>query len=192
MVNAEAYGLELPDELKDAYPEGALDSIVKAANDSAHLGHTEMMKAVVAQFATMEVEGRAAQTQAAEADHAAQLAENAKILESDPNFAGANKTGALQTAANALNSALNGLGVDPNSEEAAEVARSPLMVRILHNLGSRMTQDTTQLGAAPVDLRSGQDQAIDIMTNPTNPEYALYQSGDERVGKKVLALQGIK
>ena len=190
VVNSQAYGIELPKELQEIYKPESIDQILKVANENAHLGHVEMMKAVFSEFGQMEMKGIADHTAATEAEKAAKLQEDAKMLEADPSFAGDKKQAALQTSANALNAALDSLGVDPKSEEALEVARSPLMVRILHHFGSKTSQDGVNLGPSNADLRSNEEIANDIMENPNNPEHALYKSGDERVGKKVLRLMG--
>ena len=192
ITNAEAYGIELPDGLKEVYQPESLDRIVKVANENAHFGHVAMLKAVINEFSTMEMQGMADLQKASEEAQAAKLEANAKLLEEDKNFSGSNKNAALQTSANALNAALDALGVDPSSDEAREVARSPLMIRILHHYGSKTSQDGMNLGALSADLRSGEEQANDIMTNPANPEYKLYHEGDERIGKKVLALMGAR
>lgn len=188
VANAESYGIELPEALKEVYKPESINEIVKVANESAHLGHTGMLKAVIAKFSEMEVAGMQEMESATAEQQAQVLAERAKQLEQNPNFTGDRKAAALQTSANALNAALGALGVDANSEEAKEVARSPLMVQILHHYGSKTGQDSTNLGNASTDLRSGEEQANDIISNPNNPDYEAYHAGNETVGKRVLAL----
>ena len=192
VANAESYGLTLPDELKDIYGDDALNEIAKVANESSHLGHREMMQAIVAKFTEMEVVGMSKAAEASEQAHAAKLAESVKMLEADPSFQGQNRGAALETSSNALNAALSALGVDADSPEAREVASSPLMVRILHHFGSKTSQDSTQLPGATADLRSGEEQANDIISNPNNPDHQRYHDGDDEVGKKVLRLMGAK
>lgn len=188
VANVESYGIQLPDELKDAVSPDSLNEIVKVANETAHLGHVEMLKSVVSKFGELEMANLAANAQETEQEANAKLEQAAQILNSDPAFQGDKRTGALQTAANALNSALGSLGVDPNSAEAQDIARNSMMVRILHHFGTKMSQDTTNLGAPNSDLRSGEEQANDIITNPNNPDYKRYHEGDETVAKKVLGL----
>ena len=46
------------------------------------------------------------------------------------------------------------------------------------------------LGNANSDLRSQQDIAMDIMTNPAHPEHQAYLDGNPTVSKKVLSYMG--
>lgn len=190
VANAQQYGIELPPELQDVYEEGSIDRVIKAANENAHLGHAEMMKAMISEFTAMEVEGLKAKSEATEAEQKAKLEAAAKMLESDPNFAGERKTAALQTTANGFNAALSALGEDPDSDSARELARNPLAVRIIHHFASKTGQDTTDMGSSISDLRSKEEQADDIINNSSNPEYAAYHAGDTIVQQKVLKLMG--
>lgn len=192
IANAESYGIEIPGEMKDIIPAEGLNEIVKVANESAHLGHTAMLKAVVSKFGEIETAARAESDKATAEERQEKLAESAKMLESDPNFQGDRKTAALQTAANGLNSALEALGETSDSEAAQDLARNPLAVRILHHFASKMGQDATNLGAPISDLRSGEEQADDIINNPSNPLYKAYHEGDKHAQQKVLTLMGTK
>ncbi len=189
-ANLEAYGITIPENLKDHYSDESLNRVVKAANDVSHLGHSAVLQAVFSEFTAVEMEGLQAQSAQSEIAQQAQLQASQEMLDKDPNFQGDKRAGSLQTTANALNAALGALGVESNSPEAKELARNPLMVRILHHYGSKTSQDSINLGHSNTDLRSGQEQADDIITNPNNPEYDSYHSGDARVGKKVLGLMG--
>ena len=189
-ANSEAYGITLPEELTDAYSPEALNEIVKVANDSSHLGHVEMIQAVVSKFGELEISGRGQAAEETATEQAAQLAENSKSLEADPNFSGDRRTAALQTTANGLNASLDALGEDQNSEAAKDIARNPLMLRVIHHFASKTTQDATNLGSTVSDLRSPEEQANDIIGNPNNPLYKSYHEGDVIAGKKVLSLMG--
>lgn len=190
VANAESYGVELPEELKEAYSLDSLNEVVKAANESAHLGHSAMIKAVIGKFGEIEVAGRGQAALETAEQQATKLAENAKALEADPNFAGERRTAALQTTANGLNASLAALGESQDSVEAKDIARNPLMLRVIHHFASKTTQDSTNLGSSVSDLRSSEEQANDIIENPANALYDAYHDGDKIVGKKVLALMG--
>jgi len=192
VVNLESYGVQLSDEMKEIVPEETLGEILKVANESAHLGHTPMVNAMVSKYAeiTEGIERQLAE-QTVEEQKAA-LEASKQTLHSDPNFQGDKMTAAIQTATNGLNSSLEALGEDPNSDAAKEVARNPLMVRILHYFASKMGQDSTNLGNPVADLRSGEEQADDIINNPANPLHKPYHDGDVFAQKKVLSLMGAK
>lgn len=95
----------------------------------------------------------------------------------------------IQTAENVHKSLLPSLGVSTDSEEAKDLAKNPLYVRLLHEVSRYMRGDSKAV-ATPSggDVLGGKERAQDIINNPKNPLYQSYWDGDENTQKMVKQL----
>lgn len=183
-ATAEAYGLTVPDEMKDVLPVATLDRIAAKAN-ALHVP-ADALREIFAEYVETEKEAMARFNNEREQDMAARL----ERLRKTPEFAGDKEQAARETATNATMHLANKLGVDANDPELLELSRSPLFMRMMHRVAETFSQDNTGGMRGMADLRSNEEKATDIMTNPANPKYALYQSGDPATQKEVLRLMG--
>lgn len=182
--NAEAYGIEVPEEISQYLPKESLDRIAQKAHES----HTppQVLQSIFFEYAEIEKEALAKQQQEVEAERT----EREKRLAEDPAFTGANNQAAKETATNVILNLADKLGVDRNDPELLELGSSPLMMRMMHRVAGMTSQDGMPSLRGESDLRSNEEKASDIMTNPNNPEYQRYMEGDPAVQKKVLRLMG--
>jgi len=181
---AEAYGLTVPDEMKDVLTPAKLDRIAAKAN-ALHVP-ADALQQIFAEYVETEKEAMAAWNSEREQDMMSRL----ERLRKAPEFAGDREQAARETATNATLHLANKLGVDAQDPELLELTRSPLFMRMMHRVADTFAQDSTGGFRVVADLRSNEEKATDIMTNPSNPEYKLFHSQDVATRQKVLRLMG--
>lgn len=183
-ASAAAYGLEVPEEIAHVMDPASLERIAGAA----HAAHTPpaVMQAILKEYVAIEQEAIAK----LQSESATELEARDQRLRADPAFSGDSYKAAKETAENVMNTLADKLGVARNDPEMLELARSPLMLRMMHKVAGHYSQDSTGSLKGDVDLRSNEEKASDIITNAANPKHKLYHEGDPVVQKEVLRLMG--
>lgn len=173
--SAEGYELKAPDDLPESVAWNEEEA--KKYAEVAHKYHVP--PAALKALAQVQVESEVARVAAMEAAQVKALEDGRSDLKKTWGHETDAKLGTVKLVYDKL---LAKVGVDPSSEEAANLARSPLFIKLAYQMSGYMGEDNTpRTPAGGSSFAGAKERALDIINNSNNPQYQLYYNGDPSV-----------